>query len=791
MENRKYHFLFILWFLFISHSSVFYLDLKSAFASPHAPRHNPLSNRSFSIILLPDTQYYHYREGSSLTQIFGEQINWIIDRSIEENIIFVGHLGDITDLNTEKEWETARVLLSQLDHLIPYSIIPGNHDCPHVPLFSRDTTLFNKYFPVSKFKLFPYFGGLFNPDKMDNSFSVLDIENLKFLILNLEFGPRNEVLSWANQVLGNYPDRTVIILTHGYLNYDGTLSKSLRSEENEDCDSCLDEAIDRVKANPFNSGADMWAKLISRHENIRFVFNGHITKDIEGGHITAGRTIGVGSRGNKVFQMASNYQGVKYGGSGYLRKIKFDYKNAKIIIKTYSPWLNRFLNDESNDFEINLTSETFQNNQPIQKTSPHYSKSPEVIEQLYSDGTLKSALNYKNDKLEGTAQTYYPNGQKKQVARFKAGKLEGAMKTYFKNGILNRNVNFQNGLREGLAEAFYPNGKLYEVSNYKKGQLNGPRKTFHKNGISNSTENFLKGILNGTRRVFFDNNKIAEQFIYKSGKVEGAAYFYFRSGIVKKIENFKDGIKTGLSLEFNPKGSINFVKNFYQGYENGVRYTYNEEGALIEKYTYEFGDRSGPVNYYYPNGNLKLSSSYVNGKPKGVQKTYHKNGDLRSLKIYEDGIINGITLIFYSDKGNPIKLIVNKRAGVQEGIAYLFYKNGQLQGESFFQKGKLNGKAKKYFENGVLSKREGYQNGKRHGKSEEFYPNGALKIEVMFRDGLRNGTSKSYYPDSTVAREQTFNNGNKTGAWKIYTPKGKLAKEMYYKNDKLLQTLLY
>ena len=40
---------------------------------------------------------------------------------------------------------------------------------------------------------------------------------MKFLILTLEFKPRDETLAWANRIVAEHPDYRTIVVTHGYL----------------------------------------------------------------------------------------------------------------------------------------------------------------------------------------------------------------------------------------------------------------------------------------------------------------------------------------------------------------------------------------------------------------------------------------------------------------------------------------------------------------------------------------------------------------------------------------------
>ena len=48
---------------------------------------------NFTIIVLPDTQYYS--EGN--LHVFDNQTQWIVNNIDEMNIVFVSHLGDIVD----------------------------------------------------------------------------------------------------------------------------------------------------------------------------------------------------------------------------------------------------------------------------------------------------------------------------------------------------------------------------------------------------------------------------------------------------------------------------------------------------------------------------------------------------------------------------------------------------------------------------------------------------------------------------------------------------------------------
>ena len=104
-----------------------------------------------------------------------------------------------------------------LDGVVPYGIAPGNHDLP--------TTLFNWFFPFTRFAGEPWYGGHF-ADSNDNSFQLFSVGAIDFLVIHLGFCPTAQGIAGANSVLKAHSDRVAIITTHGYLGLSGERSVS-------------------------------------------------------------------------------------------------------------------------------------------------------------------------------------------------------------------------------------------------------------------------------------------------------------------------------------------------------------------------------------------------------------------------------------------------------------------------------------------------------------------------------------------------------------------------------------
>ena len=302
--------------------------------------------KPFDLVLLPDTQTY----SRAIPEIFQSQTAWIAAHA--DSIAFVLHQGDITDWNVPEEWEVAAKAMQVMDGKVPYTFVPGNHDMGSEPgprhfSDSRNTDLFNTYFPYEKYSRMENFGGAFEEGKMDNSWHTFKAGGYDWLILSLEFGPRNSVIEWADKVVSDHPKHKVIINTHAYLYADDTHMSEKRNHHWRPQSYKLGK---ETGDNAVNDGEQMWEKLVSRYPNILFVFSGHVLHD------GTGYLVSEGKHGNKVYQMLANYQGgventVK-GGNGFLRRLTINPAEKKITVKTYSPYVNEYKTEPDQQFVI-------------------------------------------------------------------------------------------------------------------------------------------------------------------------------------------------------------------------------------------------------------------------------------------------------------------------------------------------------------------------------------------------------------------------------------------------------
>lgn len=300
---------------------------------------NNNSINHWSFIILPDTQIYTYKYNN----IFIKQIEWINNNIDILNIKCVLHTGDITELNSKKEWEFSKFTLNKLN--IPFILAIGNHDYETTSIKPGDiknrNTLFNDYFPISIYNK-DFLGGIYplEPTKTENIYFKFTNNNQKWLIISLEFAPRNQIIEWANTIISNNIDYKVILLTHAYL-YGDNNRYDWNKYGNTQLDTPHSYSIAKNTNHNINDGEELWNKLVKINSNIVLTINGHTIYPLDFQLSNKGYKLDYNNFHKKVHQMVVNYQHINDMKTGYLRIVKI-FDDNKIHFYDYSPILNEF-----------------------------------------------------------------------------------------------------------------------------------------------------------------------------------------------------------------------------------------------------------------------------------------------------------------------------------------------------------------------------------------------------------------------------------------------------------------
>jgi hypothetical protein len=282
-----------------------------------SPAHPP-----FSLITIPDTQFYSSSLNDGTPEIFRAQTRWIADKIDSLNIAFVAHVGDVVQSGDTyyNHWDSAwsamelleRPAQTGLPYGLPYSIAIGNHDMPGVH--------YNRIFGVSHFENRPYYGGHYGSNN-NNNFSLFSASGLDFIVLALDnlaaFDPA--VLAWGDSVLAAYPKRSAIVSSHNLI---GPGNPAVFSDRGQ-------LIYDAFKDNP----------------NVFLMICGHA-------HGEGRRTDTYDGR--MIHTIMTDYQSRAYGGNGWLRVTKIYPDENVIRATTYSPWLDKFETDADSSSQFTL-----------------------------------------------------------------------------------------------------------------------------------------------------------------------------------------------------------------------------------------------------------------------------------------------------------------------------------------------------------------------------------------------------------------------------------------------------
>lgn len=278
----------------------------------------------FTVALMPDPQYYTVSNHESVFDLYRKQSNWLVANRNAHNIKHVLWLGDLTNDNTLAQWQIADRAYKILDNAnIPYAVCPGNHDYKTpgkkwTGANFRDLGLYNAVVGPNRFSGKSFYGGNMGetPNQNENNYTFFSAGGMDFMVVSLEFTPRKDALTWANNLISQHPDKRVIIMTHAYLTSNGKYSGGGGSQAGT------------VGA----SGAEIFEEVAKRHSNVFLVVCGHVG-DSEKNYKT-------GIAGNAVTEMLVDYQfetvkgtGANLG-NGWLRLLTFNTATNKIQART-------------------------------------------------------------------------------------------------------------------------------------------------------------------------------------------------------------------------------------------------------------------------------------------------------------------------------------------------------------------------------------------------------------------------------------------------------------------------
>ncbi len=287
------------------------------------------SGPEFSIVVIPDSQYLTGNTTRHGTNLWLDQVDWIIQHAAPYNIKAVLHLGDLVDNADERQLRNAMAGLNLLRAAgCPLIIAPGNHDCDSGS--SRPQRLMNMAsngLAPGWFSNYANFGrgwtmGFQNPSNLLGSYLLFTNGAQPYLITALAWLPNQTTMLWASNVAASHGDVPCIYAQHPFVDSDPA---GMRLS----WDSVW--SVERAfgDASPWLTPNQMWDRWLSGTRNVFWIASGH-TIPYEVNHKMAGRNCNFltdkAADGHNVLQTLcdfQNYEGTIGEGTNYLQLVRF------------------------------------------------------------------------------------------------------------------------------------------------------------------------------------------------------------------------------------------------------------------------------------------------------------------------------------------------------------------------------------------------------------------------------------------------------------------------------------
>lgn len=139
----------------------------------------------FTIAVIPDTQYLFDRDRGDSAPL-DASLRYLLDHAASDNIVFISHLGDLTENGLKSEIEDIGRSFRVLDRRrVGYSVLAGNHDLDPRTDDQRGRTPYLDEFGPHRFRQSPTFRGA-SADGY-NSFHVFKAAGREWLVLALDW----------------------------------------------------------------------------------------------------------------------------------------------------------------------------------------------------------------------------------------------------------------------------------------------------------------------------------------------------------------------------------------------------------------------------------------------------------------------------------------------------------------------------------------------------------------------------------------------------------------------------
>lgn len=284
------------------------------------------------IAVIGDIQEYTVSE--DMVEYLKETCKWLQSQNhYFNNIRCVLQNGDITWTNLDYQWTFADQAFAYLGSNLLLIPSTGNHDYTWYEageIKDRNSTKLNSLGCLGKLKEQNI--QQFENGRLENIIVPVLLGNDSVYVISLEFGPRKEVISWAENIVRSNHNKKYILMTHEWMTREGQRIIKDSYAENQ------------FRNSSYSTPEEIWVNMVYPNDNIICVLCGH--------NGFCKYLYSTNKAGREVCQILFNLQYQENGGDGMIQLWEFPKDKHVINISVYNTITRKFHSDPETSIKI-------------------------------------------------------------------------------------------------------------------------------------------------------------------------------------------------------------------------------------------------------------------------------------------------------------------------------------------------------------------------------------------------------------------------------------------------------
>ena len=266
----------------------------------------------------------------------------------------------------------------------------------------------------------------------------------------------------------------------------------------------------------------------------------------------------------------------------------------------------------------------------------------------------------------------------------------------------------------------------------------------------------------------------------------------------------KDTIESAVDwAKLQSRNGVTYLPNANKPFTGYAKQTYqNDQVEVLARFADGYLVR---LKQWQENGIPKLEVGYMAGKVgvdeivdrgfedlilwkyEGLATVWYENGQKKAEFNWKDGRKNGLSKGWYED-GQKERESYWKN-GEMDGPFLSWHENGNKRVESNWKDGRKNGLSTVWYESGQKKTESNWKDGQKNGHFSGWFENGQKNWESYWKEGVKNGLWSGWYENGIKERESYWKDGVKEGLWNGWYKNGRKARESYWKNGKFISSV--